>query len=163
MIKRKVLTVIFLLTINICFSQEVWMFGPMVHLNFGDGKPNVSYGVEGSYWDISHFLYGVDAGIEYGSKRLRLYSELQTGFALAGVAFGPVLEYNTGESQLHLGTQYTLWANYFWGFDYRHRWIDKTKFNCIGTYVKIPVKNIEDDGSKSSIFSGSSHHHHDWD
>jgi len=165
-IKKLLFLVLFLGITVFGNSQTVWMFGPIVHFNFGNHKVKFSYGFEGSYWDYSHFPYGVDGGIEYESKKIRIYSEFETGFGLAGIATGPVLEFNHEEKKLHLGMQGSVWTNYFLGFQYRKRWIDNTTYHCAGVYVKLPVmydgKSIFDDSNNNSS-SSSSHHHWDWD
>ncbi|MCE3280115.1 MAG: hypothetical protein K0S44_2306 [Bacteroidetes bacterium] len=67
-----------------------------------------------------------------------------------------VLEINRTEHKAHLGFQTTFWVNYFIGVDYRYRRIDKTNFNCIGTYGKLPfaTKDIESSDGNSN---------YDWD
>jgi hypothetical protein len=143
---------------NSAFSQEFWTIGPMIHVNFGGEKTRVSYAVEVAYWNLNNFYHSVDGGLEFESKRIRIYSELQTGFGLAGIGFGPLLEFNMEEGNAHIGFQGTLWGNYFLGFDYRKRWINKTKYNCGGIYVKVPFAS-----SGTGNSSGNSTSHFDWD
>jgi hypothetical protein len=131
----------------------------MLHINFGGDKPHGSFAVELAYWNLEHFPYSIDGGVEFESKRIRFYSEAQTGILVAGLSLGPVFQINTDEGSAHLGIQTSLWANYYLGFDYRKRWIDKKKFNCIGTYVKLPVALNGYDDSKS----GGNHGDWDWD
>ena len=144
------------------FSQEheiIWTIGPMFHYNFGGEKRTTSFGIEAAYWDVTHFPYGVDAAIEFDRNRIRLYSEAQTGVGLVGISLGPVVEFNTKAAKVHLGVQGSGWANYFLGVDYRFRYIDKTKYHCVGLYAKIPFATSGIDSS-----SGSSHSHsHSWD
>jgi len=162
-IKKTFITFIILLTTIIVNSQEAWTFGPMLHVNFGGGRPSVSYGVEGAYWNLSHFYYGIDGGLEFGGNRIRLYGELETGLIVVGLGMGPVFEYNTNQSKAHLGFQYTIWANYLVGLDYRKRWIDSTTYNCVGVYVKVPFKTTGIDNSSSSNTTTTTTDHHHWD
>lgn len=119
-------------------AQEIWTIGPMIHFNMGDGERTVSFAIEAAYWNLDHFYYSVDGGIEFDKKRFRLYSELQTGIGLLGVAAGPVFEVNKEKGSVHLGLQAGVWANYFLGVDYRMRWIGGEKFKCFGIYGKLP-------------------------
>ena len=137
-LKKLLLLLSFIGTSTLSFSQTVFMLGPIVHFNFGEHKPRISYGFECSYWDVRYFNYGVDVGAEYESEKFRIYSELETGVGIAGVAAGPVFELNTTENKTHLGFQGSVWTNFFLGFQYRKRWIDKTMFNCAGIYAKVP-------------------------
>lgn len=146
---------ILLSCMRLSFSQEVWTIGPMFHYNFGGEKRHFSFAIETAYWNLKHFYYSIDGGLEFGKKRIRLYSEAQTGIGLVGVGCGPVLEINTAEGKAHLGLQTTIWANYYVGLDYRYRRIDKTNFNCIGIYAKVPFAT----SGMSSSGGGS----HNWD
>ena len=161
--KKIIVLVVFLSVTTYVHSQEIWTAGPMLHVNFGGEKTNVSYGFEVAYWNITHFYYGVDGGIEYGVQHLRIYSELETGLGVVGFGLGPVLEFKTNKSQINLGFQYTIWANYFLGLDYRHRNIDSTNYNCVGFYLKVPYKTTGLDNSNSNNTTTTSHHHWDWD
>ena len=111
------------------FGQEVWTIGPMLHYNFGGEKNHFSWAIELAYWNVKNVPYSIDGGIEFNKKRIRLYSEVQTGIGVAGLSVGPVLEINKAERKAHLGYQTTFWVNYFIGVDYRYRRIDKTNFN----------------------------------
>ena len=162
MLKRKT-KLILLLLIGLyrpVVSQEIWTIGPMIHVNFGGEKTRISYAVECSYWNFRHFFYGVDGGIEWGPERFRVYSEMQTGFGLAGLALGPLLELNTTEGTAHFGMQSSVWANYFLGFDYRRRWVNKDKYNCLGVYFKVPFTDSGFSDSNSSTSNYYHHHHH---
>lgn len=157
---KKVFLLLFFLTgvSRLCFSQQIWTIGPMIHINFGGEKVRVSYAIESSYWNLNNFYYGIDGGIEFESNKFRIYSEMQTGFGLAGIAFGPLLEINTNEGTAHFGTQGSLWGNYFLGVDFRKRWVNKTKYNCFGVYAKLPFV-IGGNGSSGN----GSHHYSDFD
>lgn len=136
-------------------TKEVFMFGPMLHLNFGGEKMRISVALELSYWNYENFPYSFDGGLEIEKQKIRLYSEVQTGIGLAGISLGPVLEFRTDEKNLKGGFQTSLWANYFLGFDLRLRRIGKQTYICPGTYVKIPLGIYGDDADGDSDW--------DWD
>jgi len=142
------------------FSQEIFTIGPMVHFNFGGEKMQVSYSIEFSYWNFSHFYYGVDGAVEFEAKRIRIYSEIQTGVGLAGLSCGPVLEINTDNKTSHVGVQGSAWANFFIGLDFRERWINKTRYTCPGVYFKVPFADSGFDDSNGSVSHHHYHHHH---
>ncbi len=154
---KAIIILYYLLSLNFkTFGQEVWTIGPMLHYNFGGEKRHFSWAIELAYWNIKNVPYSIDGGIEFSKKRIRLYSEVQTGIGVTGVSVGPVLEINKVERNVHLGFQTTLWLNYFIGLDYRYRRIDKTNFNCIGAYGKIPF-------STKGMESSNSNNYSDWD
>ncbi len=138
--KRIFFTTIILFIISRVSAQsyEVFMIGPMVHFNIGENKFNVSYGVECSYWNWEHFPYSVDCGMEFGGKKMRIYSEAQTGIGVMGLAYGPVLQYNFTETKLSIGTQGSIWLNYFIGTNLRLRFIDGHRVFSPGIYGKLP-------------------------
>ena len=115
------------------------MLGPMLHYNIGGEKNRFSFAIELAYWNYEGFPYSADAGIEFEKQKIRLYSELQTGIGLAGLAIGPVFEVKTKEKKVHLGLQGSLWANYFLGFDVRFRKSGDEFYLSPGTYFKLPV------------------------
>lgn len=135
--------------------SQVWMIGPMLHFNFSEKKMHLSYSLELSWWDYTHWPYSLDAGIEFGKKRVRLYSEAQTGIGLLGLSFGPVLEYRADENKLCLGPQGSVWANYIGGFDLRFRKTGGNRSICPGLYFKLPVG--------PGIDGDSGDHDWDWD
>lgn len=156
---KRIVLLLVVLTINFQFkmlSQTVWTIGPMLHYNFGGEKRHFSWAVELAYWNVKNVPYSIDGGIEFNKKRTRLYCEVQTGIGVTGVSVGPVIEYNKEEHKLRAGYQMTLWMNYFLGFDYRYRRIDKTHFNCIGTYAKLPV-------ATKDMKSSNGKNYHNWD
>lgn len=163
--KRKLFILLFFLVtiFKTGLSQEIWTIGPMLHINLGGEKKRFSFAIEGSYWNLNHFFYGVDGGIEFEKNRIRIYSELQTGFGLAGIALGPLLEINTFQGKAHLGMQSSVWANYFVGVDYRRRWVDKTKYNCFGLYLKVPMAKSKSGSGSDPFDGGSNHSYDDWD
>lgn len=156
----KIGLLLFLMPISYFASaQTIWTVGPMLHVNFGGGKAKVSYSVEVAYWNFSGFPYSIDFAAEFESKRIRLYSEAQTGVGVAGVAAGPVLEFQTDKSATKLGLQVSLWGNYFLGFDLRYRVVGSQSSFCPGIYVKTGFAGRDKDGNE--IHSTS--HWHDLD
>lgn len=127
------------------FSQknQVWMVGPMLHFNFGNKEMRTSFGLEVAYWNYDGFPYSVDCGIEFEKRKIRLYTEGQTGIALAGVSLGPVLEFRKDDTS-KLGVQGSLWANYFGGIDFRYRAIAGDSYLSPGAYFKIPLGTGDD-------------------
>ena len=129
---------LFIANLNV-LAQEVWTVGPMLHLNFGRGKPTVSFAIEAAYWNITNVPHSVDFGIEFDlRKTTRFYSELQTGIGFAGVSVGPVLQVGGGDGA-KLGLQGTAWINYYVGLDYRMRFFRDQKHHSGGLYAKLPV------------------------
>jgi hypothetical protein len=130
----------FLCIVNLnALAQEIWMAGPMLHVNFGRGKPTVSFAIEVSYWNVTKFPHSVDFGIEFDRRKTtRFYSELQTGIGVAGVSAGPVLQVGGGDGA-KLGLQGTGWVNYYIGLDYRMRFFRGQKHHSAGFYAKLPV------------------------
>jgi hypothetical protein len=156
---KKIILLLMLFTLSFnfnTFGQEVWTIGPMLHYNFGGEKRHFSWAIELAYWNVKNVPYSIDGGIEFSKKRIRLYSEVQTGIAVTGLSVGPVLEINKAEHKVHLGFQTTFWVNYFIGVDYRYRRIDKTNFNCVGTYGKLPF-------ATEDMKSSNGNSYHDWD
>jgi hypothetical protein len=155
------LKVISLLVIATCFAptvkaqtNEVWMLGPMLHFNFGGEKRHISFALELAYWNYDKFPYSFDGGIEFEKQKIRLYSEVQTGIGVAGLAAGPLIEFQTKEKTIKGGFQGSLWGNYFLGFDLRVRRTGKETFFSPGTYFKVPLGIFGHQGSSSS--------HNDW-
>lgn len=136
-------------------KSEFWMFGPMIHFNFGNNECHASYGLELAYWKYDHFPYSLDGGIEFEKKKIRVYSEGQTGLGLVGVSLGPAIEFRTAEKAVKVGIQGSCWANYFGGVDLRFRSIAGTSFFSPGVYFKLPL------GGSSGEHHSSSHHWHD--
>lgn len=118
--------------------REVLMIGPTLHFNFEKENFNISYGIECSYWNWKKFPYSVDAAIEYGKKKMRIYTEAQTGIGVLGVAWGPVLQYNFQSSEFKMGTQGSIWLSYFGGLNLRYRKIEQKKIFSPGIFVKVP-------------------------
>ena len=148
------------------FSQTIWTVGPMVHYNIGGEKNRWSWTIEFAYWNFSHFPYSFDFATEFERKKIRFYSEVQTGIGLAGLACGPVLEIQTDKSKLKLGFQGSIWGNYFLGGDLRARFIDKNAFFSPGIYLKTGFAprdengNLISGGGSSGVHHISHHHHH---
>jgi hypothetical protein len=140
------------------------MIGPMLHFNFGNEGFNVSGGIEWSYWNWEVIPYGVDAGIEYGGKKLRLYSELQTGLGLAGMSAGPVMQFTVNQPKINLGFQGSGWVNLMYGLDFRYRRIDGKNAYSPGVYTKFPFGfGFYDDYFDAVEKHKSSDHDFDWD
>ncbi len=155
--RKIILIIICFLSLNLkTIGQSIWTIGPMIHYNFGGEKRHFSWAIEVAYWNIKNIPISIDGGVEFSKKRIRLYSEAQTGIGVTGLSIGPVLEINKIERKVHLGIQTTFWLNYYIGLDYRYRRIDKTNFNCVGTYGKIPF-------ATKDMKSSNSNNYHDWD
>jgi hypothetical protein len=160
MVSPKILIItafLFLVSVN-ALSQEIWTVGPMLHVNFGRGKPTVSFAIEVAYWNVAKFPHSVDFGIEFDRRKTtRFYSELQTGIGVAGVSAGPVLQVGGGDGA-KLGLQATGWINYYIGLDYRMRFFRGQKHHsAVGLYAKgIVATTGLDDGDGDSDWD-------DWD
>jgi hypothetical protein len=48
-------------------------------------KKRLSYAIEVAYWNLQNFYYSVDGGFEFEHKKIRIYSEIQTGIIVTGV------------------------------------------------------------------------------
>lgn len=173
--KKLVITALVIIS-NICILQaqlqQIFTIGPTIHVNFDKPKLNVSYGIEGAYWNWYGFPYSFDTGIEYGGKKMRIYSEVQTGIGVTGISIGPVIQYNFVESKLNLGYQGSIWVGYFLGFDARIRYIEGKKIYCYGSYIKIPFgyglyHDLDGDGNPTTLhFIGTydpDESYDDWD
>ncbi len=150
------LCVIFLFSASLISGQTIWTIGPMLHINIGGEKVKASYALEVAYWNFTHFPHSVDFAMEFERKRIRLYSEAQTGIGVAGIAAGPVIEFQTDKPAVRFGFQGSVWANYFLGFDFRLRYIDKKKLYCPGIYAKLPVYARDENGEKMESTSSRS-------
>jgi len=157
---RKYLLIVLLISAEIpdVLSQkaQVWMIGPMLHFNISQKKMHPSYGIELSYWNYTHTPWSIDGAIEFEKKKIRIYSEAQTGIGVLGFSLGPVIEFRMDEHKVKLGAQGSMWANYFGGFDVRMRMIGGHSFFSPGLYFKLPLGISESEGHNS-------HSHWDWD
>ena len=94
---RKYLLILLLIAsiITDVFSQkpQVWMLGPMLHFNISQKKMHPSFGIELAYWNYAHYPYSIDGAIEFEKKKIRIYSEAQTGIGVLGFSLGPVVEF----------------------------------------------------------------------
>lgn len=129
-------------------AQSIWTAGPMLHININDKKLKCSYSLEVAYWNFKGFPWSIDGAIEFERKKLRLYTEAQTGFGLAGFSSGPVLEINREEKKTNLGWQSSVWGNYYLGFDIRYRKINGKKFFCLGSYFKTGFNARDKNGNE---------------
>jgi hypothetical protein len=141
---------------TLSFSQTIWSAGPMLHINIGDQKVKASWGFEVAYWNFSRFPYSFDFCTEFEQKKIRLYSEIQTGIGIAGISLGPVLEIQTDIPAIRAGFQGSIWGNYYLGFDFRYRRIDNKSFYCPGTYLKVAFNGRDENGEKTSGSNSSS-------
>jgi len=120
-------------------NSDVVMLGPMFHYNFGAHRDSYSFGLEGSYWPVKLFPWGMDGGIEYDLRgRMRLYAEAEGGAMIAGGALGPCVE--IGGGRILGGVQGSGWVNAFLGADFRIRalWGGDPEL-APGGYFKYPV------------------------
>ena len=120
-------------------SETIFFVGPMVHYNIGGGDNKFSFAIEASGWLINKDLplpLGGDLGIEFQRKKVRVYSELQTG-ALLGLSVGPVLEFS--ENDPELGFQSSIWTAFLLGVDMRYRRINKINYYSPGIFFKFPI------------------------
>ncbi len=140
--------------------REVFMIGPTLHFNFEKENFNVSYGVECSYWNWKKIPYSFDAGLEYGKKKIRLYTEAQTGIGVLGISWGPVLQYNFLDSNFNLGTQGSMWISYFGGLNLRYRKIEQKKIFSPGIFAKVPFGYGINEKNHSE---NNDSEHFDWD
>jgi hypothetical protein len=162
MVLHKILIITaFLFIVNLnALAQEIWTVGPMLHVNFGRGKPTVSFAIEAAYWNVAKFPHSVDFGIEFDRRKTtRFYSELQTGIGVAGVSAGPVLQVGGGDGA-KLGLQGTAWINYYIGLDYRMRFFRDQKHHSAGLYAKLPIATTGLEDGDGDWDSGDSW---DWD
>lgn len=154
------LTLLLILLVNAAGrSQTILSAGPMLHVNFGGEKIRASWGFEVAWWNFSGFPYSIDVCPEFEKKKFRLYAEIQTGIGVAGISAGPVLEFQTEEKKIRAGVQTSIWANYYWGFDFRMRFIDHKTLICPGTYLKVPFNGRDENGERFE----SSGNNRDWD
>jgi hypothetical protein len=154
--KRLLLLTAFLASACLSYSQIV-MVGPMLHFQFGKERPRTSFAIEASYWNVQGFPYGFDAAIEFGQGKIRLYSEAQTGIGVAGISAGPFFEFGKGPARA--GLQFTGWANYYIGADFRMRFYNGPDTKAVGIYGKLPAwigEELKDDDDGGD-FDG------DWD
>ena len=145
--KYKILLILFWSS-SFSFCQTIWSAGPMLHVNIGNQKVKVSWGLEFAYWNFRNVPYSFDFCTEFEKKRIRLYGEVQTGIGVAGISAGPVIEIQTDTPAIKLGYQASIWGNYYLGFDFRYRRIGKKSFYCPGTYLKIPFNGLDENGEK---------------
>ena len=120
-------------------SEPIFFIGPMIHYNIGGGDKKFSFALEASAWLLNQNLplpIGGDLGVEFQRKKVRVYSELQTG-SLLGLSLGPVVEFS--ENDPVLGFQSSLWSAFFLGFDMRYRRINKSNYYSPGIFFKLPL------------------------
>ncbi len=141
--KYKLIILLFIVSFEVFSeggSQQVILVGPTLHYNFGKGDGHFSLGFETSYWYVfGNFApLSADVGFEYEfiSKKIRTYTEVQTGVGL-GLSGGLVFEFCKGTKTL-VGFQASFWAAYFGGIDLRYRTIGINRFFSPGIFAKAP-------------------------
>jgi hypothetical protein len=140
---KKILIIFILLSVNLnaqSGSSSYVFVGPMLHFNIGNKENKFSFGLEASYWNqpySSNTSVGADFGIEreFGTKKIRIYSEAQIGY-IFGASLGPVLEIQNRKSTL--GIQGSAWCTFFGGVDLRFRSTDSNYF-APGIMLKMLV------------------------
>lgn len=157
--KKTFLIVLFTLATSVTGSaQHIFSIGPMFHLNIGAKQYKPSIGLEFAYWNLESFPYSVDLGFDIEKSKFRIYSELQTGVAVAGISAGPVVEFKP-DSPVQLGLQGSIWGNYYLGFDLRFRFMKGQNYTAPGAYCKFlftrELWENNDENNSSSDF--------DWD
>jgi hypothetical protein len=159
--KKYILVSLLILSIHInVTAQSIWTIGPMIHLNLNDKKVKCSYNLEVAYWNFNGFPWSIDGAIELERKKIRLYTEGQTGFGLGGISSGPVIEINKEEKKTTIGWQSSIWGNYYLGFDLRYRKINGKKFFCLGNYLKTGFNSKDENGNE---IKSSSNSYSNWD
>lgn len=141
---RKTFFIFLLLISKISFAQSnngepIFFVGPTLHYNIGNNEKKFSFGIEGSAWLINSDLplpLGADLGVEFEKKKVRFYSEIQTG-ALLGLALGPVLEIE--DSNPRFGFQTSVWGAFFLGLNFRYRSINSSHYFSPGMFFKVPL------------------------
>jgi hypothetical protein len=142
----------------VLFAQKFLSVGPMLHVNFGNGKIKPSIGFEVAYWNYEHFPYSVDLGIDYEKSKFRIYSEAQTGIAVTGLSAGPFVEFKK-DSPIQAGLQGSFWINYYVGVDCRFRIMKGGNYIAPGIYAKLPLAP----GFLGNEENNESHSDWDWD
>ncbi|WP_347159581.1 hypothetical protein [Pontibacter chitinilyticus] len=132
--------VLLLLLLPAVQAQDVFSVGPALHYNFGQKQPKVSWGIEAAlWWYKDGFPISGNLGFEHRKNSTILYTQAQTGIALAGVSAGPYLEFKKDEATVKLGLQTDYWINYFVGLNYRIRYNGAGKEKALGMYLKAPI------------------------
>ncbi|WP_114781953.1 hypothetical protein [Botryobacter ruber] len=153
-LKLLLLSLLCLLSLPEVRAQDVISVGPMLHFNFGDRKPKVSWGVEAAlWWYQDSFPASVNLGFDRRKGSTVLFAQAQTGVGVAGVAAGPYLELQEGEASVGMQTDY--WINYFAGLNYRIRYGTGNNRKALGFYVKAPIPIGPQDEENGNVF--------DWD
>ncbi|MFH0920683.1 MAG: hypothetical protein V1913_09995 [Fibrobacterota bacterium] len=119
---------------------SAFTLGPMVHVNFGNGKVRLSGGIEYACWFmpgeiVKELPVGFDLGLEFERDRVRLYSEAQAGVFVSGVSLGPVLEFYDYGGPCVLGFQGSVWGACFGGVNIRFRRVEYPVFSP-GLFLK---------------------------
>ncbi|MCC9169124.1 hypothetical protein, partial [Pontibacter harenae] len=145
---RKTLLLVPMLLLMLCAdlrAQDIFSVGPMLHYNFGQKKPKVSWGIEASlWWYENQFPISTNFGFDKRKGSSVLYLQAQTGIGLVGLSAGPYVEFRKDDTAV-LGLQTDYWLNYFAGLNYRVRYGGGEKQKAMGIYLKAPIGiGIED-------------------
>ncbi|WP_242929465.1 hypothetical protein [Pontibacter vulgaris] len=120
-------------------AQDAFSVGPMLHYNFGSKKPKISWGVEAAVWWYENgFPVSGNFGFDRRKGSTALYTQVQTGVGVVGVAAGPYVEFRKEESAI-LGFQTDYWLNYYAGLNYRIRYNPEQRQKALGVYAKLPL------------------------
>lgn len=148
-LSKSFLLVFLLAPLTLCEARLTYAtIGPMIHVNFGDGRRVVSYAVEAALWNFpgksgqagpSGAGIGWSFGWEWEPEGYRIYTEPQIGVVAAGASLGPVLQVREKEG-VSFGWQGSLWVNALLGADMRYRRIGSERWFAPGGYLKIPVE-----------------------
>lgn len=137
---KTIISIMIVATILIQESAAQFVFvGPMWHWTIGSGNQRqFGFGIEASFWENESPI-GYDIGIEFAKDKLRLYSELESGIVIFGLAGGIVCELSK-EKIFKLGLQGSAWGACFIGGDIRFRYMGDELNKEIGIFAKVPVK-----------------------
>jgi hypothetical protein len=145
---KLLLLVVFLLPLSALKAQDVFSVGPAFHFNFGDKKPKISWGVEASLWWYENNNVPVSANLGFDRRKgsTILYTQAQTGVALAGLSAGPYVEFRKEEPTI-VGLQTDYWVNYYLGLNYRVRYNKEGTKKAFGLYIKAPIVTDPEENS----------------
>ncbi len=114
-------------------QTPVYTLGPMIHIYFGQDKTNLGVGFEGAIYSR---IGGIDLGFELRGRNLILYTEYEYSKIFYGLAAGPFIQLKNGDNKFLFGIQGSLWANFFFGLDYRLRGAKNFTEHGPGMYFK---------------------------
>lgn len=128
--------------------DQLLLVGPRItyHLNGEGFLNNLGFGLEISKWYSGFF--GFDVGIEFGKKRMVMYSEGQVGLGLLGTSLGPYINFLNPTKKI--GIQSTTWVNFLLGGQYRYRSQEPIQKSSLGLYLTLPPDSWATFGDSSS-------------